>query len=95
MAYDKAAVQMKGLAAITNFDLSLYLEHLDPGGCSSAGLGGSEPAGCMSHAPNASSVGKGQDLLARLARIARLADQVSNSTSPEGSMLVVAPASDR
>lgn len=31
MAYDKAAVQMKGLAAITNFDLSLYLDLLDPG----------------------------------------------------------------
>lgn len=31
MAYDKAAVQMKGLGAITNFDLSLYLDLLDPG----------------------------------------------------------------
>jgi hypothetical protein len=31
MAYDRAAVQMRGLAAITNFDLSMYLELLNAG----------------------------------------------------------------
>jgi hypothetical protein len=31
MAYDRAAVRLKGLAAITNFDLSSYLEELNPG----------------------------------------------------------------
>jgi hypothetical protein len=33
MAYDREAVKSKGLAAITNFDLSLYLDLLSPGGC--------------------------------------------------------------
>lgn len=32
MAYDRAAVESKGLSAITNFDLSLYLDLLSPGG---------------------------------------------------------------
>jgi hypothetical protein len=31
MAYDRAAVKLKGLAAITNFDLSMYLDELNPG----------------------------------------------------------------
>lgn len=31
MAFDRAAVKMRGLAAITNFDLSLYLDLLNPG----------------------------------------------------------------
>ena len=30
MAYDRAAVKQKGLAAITNFDLSMYLDLLNP-----------------------------------------------------------------
>lgn len=32
MAYDREAVKSKGLSAITNFDLSLYLDLLSPGG---------------------------------------------------------------
>eukprot|EP00882_Tetradesmus_deserticola_P025261 GHRQ01027732.1.p1 GENE.GHRQ01027732.1~~GHRQ01027732.1.p1 ORF type:complete len:180 (+),score=60.52 GHRQ01027732.1:56-595(+) len=44
MAYDRAAVKLKGLAAITNFDLSMYLDELNPGGalglrCGIWGLG--------------------------------------------------------
>jgi hypothetical protein len=31
MAYDRAAVKLRGLAAITNFDLSMYLDELNPG----------------------------------------------------------------
>ncbi|KAF6264402.1 hypothetical protein COO60DRAFT_1266883, partial [Scenedesmus sp. NREL 46B-D3] len=39
MAYDRAAVKLKGLAAITNFDLSMYLDELNPGGALGFGLG--------------------------------------------------------
>jgi hypothetical protein len=48
MAHDRAAVKLRGLAAVTNFDLSRYLDALSPGATAvmAQGLGCLGMSGC-------------------------------------------------